>query len=144
MPQVVRISLANKCQLLFGLAVVLILTAALTVVWQRMQKLVNAGLEVTAHKLAEAYLSNMIQVDLAHLALHGSVSRDWAEGGFNITVIMIDEFESATQRDPFLAEAIERFETHSDRNEMHRPAVDEKRQHYHRYWPRAVQAIPVI
>lgn len=36
-----RISLANKCLLLFGLAVVMIIVAALSVPWVRMNQLVD-------------------------------------------------------------------------------------------------------
>ena len=36
-----RVSLAAKCQMLFGLAVLLILAAALFVPWQRMEQLTD-------------------------------------------------------------------------------------------------------
>ena len=133
MTKTVRISLANKCQLLFGAAVVLILSAALTVAWQRMQNLVNVGLEETAHKLADAYLSRMIRIDPSRRALEKSFSQDWSEQGINLTVIMKDDFESASRADPFLAEAIARFDTHGDRNKHHSPAVDKQNQRYHRF-----------
>jgi len=133
MTKPVRISLANKCQLLFGAAVVLILAAALTVTWQRMQNLVHVGLEETAHKLADAYLSRMIRIDPSRLALHKSFSQDWAEQGINLTVITKEDFESASRADPFLAKAIARFESHGDRNKHHSPAVDKNNQRYHRF-----------
>ncbi len=133
MSKTVRVSLANKCQLLFGIAVVLILAAALTVVWQRMQKLVNVGLEVTARKLADAYLANMIQVAPVQPFMDDSDTSDWARQGIVVQVIMNDEFDTVSTLDPFLAEAIERFETHSDRLELHRPARDEHKQRYHRF-----------
>ena len=48
----IRISLANKCQLLFGLAVLLVMAAALTVVALRMQALVDRGPERRARDLS--------------------------------------------------------------------------------------------
>src|SRR5437588_10348542 len=48
-----RISLAAKCQLLFGAAVVLIIAAALLVPWQRMEQLMEQMNERTAKTLAD-------------------------------------------------------------------------------------------
>src|SRR5213082_1233260 len=48
-----EISLAAKCQLLFGAAVVLILAAALFVPWQRMEQLTEQINERSAKALAE-------------------------------------------------------------------------------------------
>ncbi len=55
-----RISLANKCQLLFGLAVVLILTAALAVPWLRMQKLVDESQQEIAAGMAGDWLADLV------------------------------------------------------------------------------------
>src|SRR5881392_2022692 len=48
-----HISLAAKCQLLFGAAVVLIIAAALFVPWQRMEQLMEQMNERTAKTLAD-------------------------------------------------------------------------------------------
>src|SRR5882724_6034654 len=48
-----EISLAAKCQLLFGAAVVLIIAAALFVPWQRMEQLTEQINEKSAKALAE-------------------------------------------------------------------------------------------
>lgn len=56
-----RISLANKCQLLFGLAVVLILTAALAVPWLRMQKLVDESQQEIAAGMAGDWLADLVE-----------------------------------------------------------------------------------
>ena len=48
-----RISLAAKCQLLFGAAVVLILAAALFVPWQRMEQLTEQLNERSARTLVD-------------------------------------------------------------------------------------------
>src|SRR4029077_16670604 len=55
------ISLANKCQLLFGFAVVVIIAGALSVPWVRTYSIVqNSQIEV-ARQLSEAWLKNTIQ-----------------------------------------------------------------------------------
>jgi hypothetical protein len=56
----VRVSLANKCQLLFGAAVVLILTSALAVVWWRMQKLVREGQQQVSKQISDDHIDIMI------------------------------------------------------------------------------------
>ncbi|MFW5653795.1 MAG: ATP-binding protein, partial [Planctomycetota bacterium] len=53
-------SLANKCQLLFGLAVLLILTAALSVPWFRMQIMIDEGQFEVADQLAEALIAGAL------------------------------------------------------------------------------------
>ena len=53
----IRVSLANKCQLLFGAAVLVLLTGALSVVAWRMQTLVHQGPIDRAAGIAEAYLA---------------------------------------------------------------------------------------
>ncbi|MEM9295707.1 MAG: HAMP domain-containing sensor histidine kinase, partial [Planctomycetota bacterium] len=58
MARAVRISLAVKCQLLFGAAVLLILTAALSVVWLRMDAQVESTLRARAEGAAAAALAS--------------------------------------------------------------------------------------
>src|SRR5215218_2952565 len=55
-----RISLAAKCQLLFGAAVVLIIGAALFVPWQRMEQLTNQLNERSARTLIEYAIAEHI------------------------------------------------------------------------------------
>jgi two-component system, NarL family, sensor histidine kinase BarA len=130
----VRISLANKCQLLFGAAVLIILTAALSVVWLRMQALVREEQEETARRLAKAWLADMIQLGGALTSLDrlSSATVD-AELGLTLTLIERDEFEVAAREDTFLAHAIERFETRDDRHESFRPGYDAAGLRYFRY-----------
>lgn len=55
-----RISLAAKCQLLFGAAVVLILTAALLVTWWRMEALTNQFNDGTAEELSRRAVNDHV------------------------------------------------------------------------------------
>ena len=59
-----RISLAAKCQLLFGAAVVLIIVAALYVPWQRMEQLMEQINVVSARTLAENALAEHVSTGL--------------------------------------------------------------------------------
>ena len=56
------ISLANKCQLLFGCAVVVILTAALSVPWIRTQSLVHEYQFEVARQIADAWVADSIRL----------------------------------------------------------------------------------
>jgi signal transduction histidine kinase len=133
MPQKVRISLANKCQLLFGAAVLLILTAALTVVWLRMQVLVREEQEETARKIARAWLSDMIQLGGSMLELERLPNAMEGEQGLTLTLVRRDEFEIAARRDAFLANAIERFESREEKRDLFRTVSDDSGQRYYRY-----------
>ena len=115
MARTVRISLANKCQLLFGFAVVLILTAALAVGGLRMRTLVREGQQDAARRLADAWLTGVIELGSADVTA-------WAESAAKLSVVIVgkNEFNSARQSDPFLAQAIDVFENHQDRSELFR------------------------
>src|SRR5437588_2529592 len=56
-----RISLAAKCQLLFGAAVALIIAAALFVPWQRMEQLTEQINERAARALCEDEIADHIE-----------------------------------------------------------------------------------
>ena len=63
-----RISLAAKCQILFGAAVVLIIAAALAVPWQRMEQLTEQLNERAAGALADNAIAEHVQAQQAHIA----------------------------------------------------------------------------
>ena len=56
------ISLANKCQLLFGFAIVVIIAVALAVPWTRMSTLMRESQIETARQLADAWLDGRVQL----------------------------------------------------------------------------------
>ncbi len=127
MASAVRISLANKCQLLFGAAVVLILTAALVVVWQRMQTLVEQWPRQHAEHLAALWSDGAIQAD-APPADRLPAERQWA-----LTLIEPADFEARAEADDFFARAMERFEERADETAWFAPAQDEQGEVYYRY-----------
>ncbi len=117
MAKSVRISLANKCQLLFGTAVVMILGAALTVLGVRMQTLVHEGHEETARQLANTWLTHTWPPDQKYpkpRKISGYVQTEAAA----VTIIEQVNFATAAKEDPFLAQTIEYFQAHSDHHEM--------------------------
>ncbi len=71
-----EISLAAKCQLLFGAAVVLIIGAALAVPWQRMEQLTNQLNERSARTLTDYAVAEHVG-----RYIDRSASRPWTAGG---------------------------------------------------------------
>lgn len=69
-------SLAAKCQLLFGAAVILIITAALWVPWRRMDQLTEQINDRTARALAESTLNQHIAWQTSHTGLDPTLSQD--------------------------------------------------------------------
>jgi signal transduction histidine kinase len=106
----VRVSLANKCQLMFGLAVVVILTAALAVPWLRMQKLVDEAQQQIARRLADAWVHRLIEVGGTIVEPDEPVGEADPEGYTRFRLIDRDDFARSTARDPFLDEAIRQFD----------------------------------
>jgi len=120
MAKSLRVSLANKCQLLFGAAVVLILTTALAVGFLRMQTLVSEGHENTARTLASEFLEGTIHVTgrLDPSDLEAPIHAE--DEDTRLALIPREEFDLAGPDDPFLVDAIAYFDTRPDRNELFR------------------------
>ncbi|MDY7107779.1 MAG: HAMP domain-containing sensor histidine kinase [Planctomycetota bacterium] len=117
------ISLANKCQLLFGFAVVVILAAALSVPWIRTRMLVGDYQVEEARRIADSWLADRIQ--LGTLEQPGGLS--YASGGFSeepgedpmlrLSFVPVDEIDEGLGEDDergFLADALRRFREDSE------------------------------
>src|SRR3954465_14031567 len=74
-----HISLAAKCQLLFGAAVVLIIAAALFVPWQRMEQLTEQLNERSARTLVEYAIDAHVADPKAASADHSPTTRPSAQ-----------------------------------------------------------------
>ena len=133
MSKSVRVSLANKCQILFGAAVILILTAALAVVWIRMNELVKQEQHENARNLANAWLSDMIQLGGALLSFEEMSKRENIEQGLTLTLIRKDEFDLAASTDAFISRAILTFQSLDESKEYAKAIVTENKVHYYRY-----------
>ncbi|MEM8737490.1 MAG: HAMP domain-containing sensor histidine kinase [Planctomycetota bacterium] len=113
----IRISLANKCQLLFGLAVVLVMTAALTVVGWRMQTLVERGPERRAQDLAEMWLAQQIAFGEPVQRIDEADAPAF-ETGVVLSLLPEDAFEETAANDAFVRRAIERFDRLPEANDL--------------------------
>ncbi len=108
------ISLANKCQLLFGVAVLAILAAALAVPWVRTGTLVREGQFEAARELADEWLAERqtegpLQPAPAPPApLAEAFSEARPEAVPRVVLVSVDAF-AGENVDPFVAEALERF-----------------------------------
>jgi len=129
----VRVSLANKCQLLFGAAVVLILIAALLVVSLRMSSLVARQPQKRAQDFAKAWLDDRIQLGGAVIPVDRSVEP--LEPGVDITLSLIEreDFDRLATKDEFLARSIERFRKDEQASDLFTKAEDEQGELYFRY-----------
>ncbi len=109
------ISLANKCQLLFGFAVVIILSCALSVPWVRTRMLVREYQIEVARQLADAWLADRIQ--LGAIQLFGSLPRKYNEmfseaeelPSLRMTLVEVEEIDPEDDSQPFLVAAWEHF-----------------------------------
>lgn len=129
----VRLSLANKCQLLFGLAVVLILTAALVVVWQRMQWLVEHQPLRRAQDYAASWLADEIQLGGSLTTVPRLLDGLPADADLTLALVEPEDFEWVSKRDAFAADAIEHFQSGSNATEQFTQATDEQGLTYYRY-----------
>ncbi len=111
------ISLANKCQLLFGVAVLLILAGALAVPWVRTRTIIREGQLEAARQLADAWLADRIQ--LGPVELEGPLPRRFNEifddpeaaPSLRMALSWVEEIEAGDETDPFAAAALRLFES---------------------------------
>ena len=134
----VRISLANKCQLLFGAAVILIILSALTVVWFRMENLVNESHRDRAKQAGQLWLAqtkDTLGTDppLVDRLLHGA----YRSADITLQLVVKSRFDFQGLHDPVLSDAIREFQARPDRHVYFVKARDENNQPIYRY----VQAI---
>ena len=103
-----RISLANKCLILFGCAIILILIAALSVPWFRTYTLVREYQLEVASQVANAWL----EARLPGQDVGGS-TRQPASGssGLNITFDWIEDIDTS-RKQSFIARALAAFQEH--------------------------------
>lgn len=108
----VGISLANKCQLLFGCAVLLILAAALSVPWIRTQALVHDYQLEVARQLADRWLQDRKQLGVDPLLSETSADP------LRIRLIPVERIDLGEDRDAFLAAAVARFRDDASQQDL--------------------------
>lgn len=95
----IRISLANKCQILFGAAVILILVAALAVVWMRMQNLVEQAPLSHAKVIAQAWQAGYIKTGNIPSLTHKNEN-------LSVKIISRSQFSKQDKDNPFFSLAL--------------------------------------
>lgn len=124
MPKTVRVSLANKCQLLFGAAVILIVSTALAVAWLRMAHLVREGQEELAQRVAQLWLDDKLELAPRFPALTDPPASTELVEDLSTMLIDKDNFDSMAADDPFLARSLKQFRTQPDRVDRFEEATD--------------------
>jgi two-component system, NarL family, sensor histidine kinase BarA len=132
------ISLANKCQLLFGLAIVAIIMGALSVPWIRTRSQIENSQVEIARQLSDAWLQDRIQ--LGTLAQPGTMpmQSDLPDVPDSIPMLVITLYKVSdippvdeTAR-PFLTAALKRFQDDAKRWE-HKTTIRANGRHVYRY-----------
>ncbi|QQE12386.1 HAMP domain-containing histidine kinase [Planctomycetota bacterium] len=133
MSKSVRLTLANKCLLLFGGAVVLILASALVMVALRMQELVEQGPKKRARDFADAYIGDDIQLGSALTSVSDLTTQ--LSPGQDLKLVHISKFDFAyvEGEDELVKAAIEYFELRPDTTERFEKAKDADGQTYYRF-----------
>ncbi|MFA6046639.1 MAG: HAMP domain-containing sensor histidine kinase [Phycisphaerales bacterium] len=113
-----RLSLAGKCLVLFGAAVVLIVLAALWVGWLRMATLVDEGQLDVNRQLVDAW-ERLDDDERAAgplgLQVVPQVGKRVEHNGISATRWTLDQAGAAAKGDEFLASALKRFAASNDR-----------------------------
>jgi signal transduction histidine kinase len=100
--------------LLFGLAVVLILSAALGVVWFRMSVLVAESQEQACREIAQLWLRDIIHLGEAMLSPERLGMQHDMQLGITLTLIDREEFAFTARADPFVTDALDYLRSHDD------------------------------
>jgi two-component system sensor histidine kinase BarA len=117
------ISLANKCQLLFGAAIVLILIGALAVPWARTQSLVRESQLEVARQLAEAWLHDRMQLGVIDAAavrpedLESFVKPRAGQPLLRLTLVRVENIDSDAEPRSFASRALEHFRENATSSE---------------------------
>jgi signal transduction histidine kinase len=111
------ISLANKCLLLFGMAVVLIIVSALAVPWVRMTAIVDESQRELSRQLV-----NVWEKAVRDQAGLGPVLRsgpDEVVGDAHVTLLTLEQANERAAGDRFLQRALRVFHEEREANELH-------------------------
>jgi len=138
MARSVRISLASKCQLLFGAAVLLIMVAALLVAWARMDQLVRGQALAQFRGAAEAVMSGEIAISDYNRVPPTVVP---GEGSNRQSYSLLDRESWGVYReqDALVADALAQFNQEDQPAELFRVAYTEDGERYYRYARRILQ-----
>ncbi len=116
-----RISLANKCLLLFGGAVVLTVMATAAAPWLRMNNLVDDGQLELSRRMAQIW-DRLDRDASGGLAAYSETPSEHA--GISARRISIEQARARAAEEEFVARAVETFEKNPGVDELHGPRWD--------------------
>jgi signal transduction histidine kinase len=123
------ISLANKCQLLFGFAVVAILAGALAVPWFRTRLVIEDYQIELARQIADAWLAD--RIELGTLEGAGVMARPTdEEPALGLTYVWVEDIDLESEDNTFLRDALDRFRSDPEATEHATSATIEDHKTY--------------
>lgn len=132
------ISLANKCLLLFGGAVVLIVLMALSVPWVRMYSLIDEGQLEVSRSLVDVW-ANLDRDD--ERMIPGTAAADADRGGIQAQRLTLEEAQAEAKSDRYLARALRAFDRDPLRGDLQSASWAGVVQREYRYY-RAIRGDP--
>ena len=108
------ISLANKCLILFGCAIVMILVGALLVPWVGVRGLVHESQVEIAGQVADAWLAGRIKSGGIHQLRRTDLEVAGPRGDMNVSWVPTDDIDPAAEPDAFASRALQIFNQSPD------------------------------
>jgi signal transduction histidine kinase len=103
------VSLANKCLILFGCAIVAILVGALLVPWVGVRTLIHENQVEIAEQVADAWLAGKIELGGLHHLRRTDLEIAGPEGGMHVSWVPIDDIDLKSEPDAFTSKALAAF-----------------------------------
>ncbi|MCP4758180.1 MAG: HAMP domain-containing protein [Planctomycetes bacterium] len=108
------ISLANKCLILFGCAIVAILVGALLVPWVGVRTLIHENQVEVAEQVSDAWLAGKIELGGLHHLRRTDLAIAGPEGGMHVSWVPIDDIDLKSDPNAFVSRALAAFTGNSD------------------------------
>lgn len=112
------ISLANKCLILFGCAIVAILVAALFVPWLGARSLVQENQVEVSTQVADAWLAGRIKVGGLQRLRRTELDVDGPGGGMRVSWVPLDDIDPKAEPQAFTSRALKAFTADPKRPEF--------------------------
>ncbi len=103
------ISLANKCLILFGCAIVAILVGALLVPWVGVRTLIHENQVEIAEQVSDGWLAGKIELGTLHYLQRTDLAVAGPEGGMHVSWVPIDDIDQKSEPDAFTSRALAAF-----------------------------------
>ena len=103
------ISLANKCLILFGCAIVVILVGALLVPWIGVRSLIHENQIEIAGQVSEAWLAGKIKLGGLHQLRRTELEVAGPGGGMHVSWVPVDDIDVTSDPAAFTSKALQTF-----------------------------------